>query len=191
MKRSTLILPLAFLSLLGLAVAARRTIDRSHRMPDMKDSTGAITLPNGWRITPAGKHIKLPGDLPMKMRRRRFSNPGADSGLPRSQPERDRFHRGTYRHAQRGQSMGRDGLRCVERRSLFLSGGGHAKRSFAEALARLTPPAMKDSLEKANPARALRRRQIDAGIGAQHRWTGRKGSLYFRPHLGPDGASMR
>ncbi|HEY1338653.1 MAG TPA: bifunctional YncE family protein/alkaline phosphatase family protein [Bryobacteraceae bacterium] len=49
----------------GLIVAA--TVNRSHRLPNVKDSTGAVTLPNGWRITPAGKHIKLPGDLPMKM----------------------------------------------------------------------------------------------------------------------------
>ena len=67
MNRSAWIVPLALASLLGLGLAARRTAERS-RIPNITDSTGAVTLPNGWRITPAGKHVKLPGDLPMKMR---------------------------------------------------------------------------------------------------------------------------
>jgi hypothetical protein len=36
-------------------------------LPDHVNSEGRTTLPNGWRITPFGRHIKLPGDLPMKM----------------------------------------------------------------------------------------------------------------------------
>jgi YVTN family beta-propeller protein len=31
------------------------------------ESNGAKVLPNGWRITPAGKAIPLPGDMPLKM----------------------------------------------------------------------------------------------------------------------------
>jgi YVTN family beta-propeller protein len=31
------------------------------------ESNGAKILPNGWRITPAGKTIPLPGDMPLKM----------------------------------------------------------------------------------------------------------------------------
>ena len=49
----------------GLILAAG--LNRANRLPNVKDSTGAVTLPNGWKITPAGKHVKLPGDLPMKM----------------------------------------------------------------------------------------------------------------------------
>ena len=37
-------------------------------LPDLPDAKGAGTrLPNGWRITPAGTPIALPGDLPLKM----------------------------------------------------------------------------------------------------------------------------
>ena len=67
MKRLAWILPLALMSLAGLALAASLTIDRWRRLPNVIDSKGAVTLPNGWRIAPAGKHIKLPGDLLMKM----------------------------------------------------------------------------------------------------------------------------
>jgi YVTN family beta-propeller protein len=34
---------------------------------DETESNGAKILPNGWRITPAGKTIPLPGDMPRKM----------------------------------------------------------------------------------------------------------------------------
>jgi YVTN family beta-propeller protein len=51
------------LTLLGYAV-----VNIAKRVPNVTSSTGAVTLPNGWRITPAGNHIQLPGDLPMKMR---------------------------------------------------------------------------------------------------------------------------
>src|SRR5215470_11954705 len=63
MRRLRWILPPVLVA--GLIVAA--TLNRADRLPNVKDSTGAITLPNGWRITPAGKHVKLAGDLPMKM----------------------------------------------------------------------------------------------------------------------------
>ena len=37
-------------------------------LPDLPDGGGTGTrLPNGWHITPAGTHIALPGDLPLKM----------------------------------------------------------------------------------------------------------------------------
>jgi YVTN family beta-propeller protein len=42
-------------------------IDKSRRVPDVVDPDGAVTLPNGWRITPAGEHLKLPGDFPLEM----------------------------------------------------------------------------------------------------------------------------
>jgi YVTN family beta-propeller protein len=57
---------------LALAAAAGLIADktkqqRKYLLPDHVNSEGRTTLPNGWRITPAGRHIKLPGDLPMKM----------------------------------------------------------------------------------------------------------------------------
>jgi len=37
-------------------------------LPDRPDGNGTGTrLPNGWHLTPAGTHIHLPGDLPLKM----------------------------------------------------------------------------------------------------------------------------
>src|SRR6266704_163777 len=56
---------LALIAAVGLI--AEKTKQRKYVLPDQPDSEGRTTLPNGWRITPAGRHIKLPGDLPMKM----------------------------------------------------------------------------------------------------------------------------
>lgn len=59
----------ALSSILVLAAVVMATAYGVRRSPDVKDSTGAVMLPNGWRITPAGRHVALPGDLPMKMAR--------------------------------------------------------------------------------------------------------------------------
>ena len=48
-------------------IADRSTQIRKYVLPDHVTTDGKMMLPNGWRITPAGRHIKLPGDLPMKM----------------------------------------------------------------------------------------------------------------------------
>jgi len=62
MNRWALMPVLLLICLLALATTVSRT-----RLANVTDPTGAMTLPNGWRITPAGKHTRLPGDLPMKM----------------------------------------------------------------------------------------------------------------------------
>jgi YVTN family beta-propeller protein len=36
-------------------------------VPNSVDADGRVTLPNGWRITPAGATIPLPGDMPLRM----------------------------------------------------------------------------------------------------------------------------
>ena len=52
----------------GIALIADKTKqERKYVLPNKLGTEGRTTLPNGWRITPAGRHIKLPGDLPMKM----------------------------------------------------------------------------------------------------------------------------
>ena len=52
----------------GIAlIADRAKQERKYVLPNKLSGEGRTTLPNGWRITPAGRHIKLPGDLPMKM----------------------------------------------------------------------------------------------------------------------------
>jgi YVTN family beta-propeller protein len=66
MKRSASYLLLIAICLIGLRLMAKRS-ERGVRWPDQTAANGAVTLPNGWRITPAGEHIALPGDLPMKM----------------------------------------------------------------------------------------------------------------------------
>ena len=150
MKRYAWML-LALTSLLGLALAARRTLERSHRVPDVTDSTGAVTLPNGWRITPAGRHVKLPGDLPMKMQ--------LTAGGSQLLVLTGGFHDHSLsvidtRSAQQTATLDVvktwDGMAFdAASGTAYLSGGGHGKRGFAAALARLgLSPAMKDSIEK-------------------------------------------
>ena len=57
---------LAVIAAAGL-IADRSTQLRKYVLPDHITPDGKMTLPNGWHVTPAGRHIKLPGDLPMKM----------------------------------------------------------------------------------------------------------------------------
>jgi YVTN family beta-propeller protein len=57
---------LALVAAAGL-IADKTTQQRKYVLPDHINGEGRTTLPNGWRITPAGRHIQLPGDLPMKM----------------------------------------------------------------------------------------------------------------------------
>src|SRR5581483_5694149 len=67
MKRKHVISALAIVALAAIAlVGAKVKQERKYLLPN-KLSEGRMLLPNGWRITPAGRHIKLPGDLPMKM----------------------------------------------------------------------------------------------------------------------------
>ena len=53
----------------SLTHSARRGVAETRgALPDLPEANGAATLlPNGWHITPAGTHIPLPGDLPLKM----------------------------------------------------------------------------------------------------------------------------
>src|ERR1051325_2742849 len=56
------------IALVGLAlIGAKVKQEKKYVLPNKLTADGRTTLPNGWRITPAGRHIKLPGDLPMKM----------------------------------------------------------------------------------------------------------------------------
>jgi YVTN family beta-propeller protein len=57
---------IAILSIVLALVFSMEAKDEAS-LPNGPDSTGAVKLPNGWRITPAGKHIKVPGDFPLKM----------------------------------------------------------------------------------------------------------------------------
>ncbi len=134
----------------GIAFAAGARL--LHRMPDVKDSTGAVTLPNGWRITPAGKHVKLPGDLPMKM----IAVNGGSELLVLTAGYHDHSLNVISPRTQEVTSTldvlkSWDGMAFdASSGSVYLSGGsGSPKVGFAQALARLTnPPAMKDSVDK-------------------------------------------
>jgi YVTN family beta-propeller protein len=150
MKRYAWIL-LTVMSLLGFALAARRTLDRSHRLPNVTDSTGAVTLPNGWRITPAGRHVKLPGDLPMKMQ---LTGDGSQLLVLTGGFHDHSLSVIDTRSAQQTATLDVvktwDGMAFdAAGATVYLSGGGHGKRGFAAALAGLgLSPAMKDSIEK-------------------------------------------
>jgi YVTN family beta-propeller protein len=148
MNRSRTVV-LLIVSAIGVVVAAKRGLEP--RRPDITDSTGAVTLPNGWRITPAGTHIELPGDLPMKMQltadgSQLLVNTGGyhdhsisvlDSASKRVSSSLD--------VTKTWDGMAFDPSSGV----VYLSGGGKAKNGFAQALARLgiTAP-MRDAIDK-------------------------------------------
>jgi YVTN family beta-propeller protein len=67
MKRKHLFYAFGIIALAAIAlIGAKVKQERKYLLPN-KLSEGRTTLPNGWRISPAGRHIKLSGDLPMKM----------------------------------------------------------------------------------------------------------------------------
>jgi YVTN family beta-propeller protein len=148
MRRFRLILPAALAILLGLAMAA--TINHANRIPNLTDSTGAVTLPNGWRITPAGKHIKLPGDLPMKMAvvddsKLLVLTAGFHDHSLNVIDTRTQEAVATLDVVKAWDGMAVDPANGI----VYLSGGGHARRAFLDAMAELgLSPAMKDSIEK-------------------------------------------
>jgi hypothetical protein len=136
MKRALIILG-TLASLLGVAVAAKRVMERS-RVPNITDSTGATTLPNGWRITPAGTHIELPGDLPMKM-----VAADADHLLVLTGGYHDHSLnvidvRAQKRTASLDVVKTWDGMAFDQATgTVYMSGGGPGKRSFPETIRRL------------------------------------------------------
>ena len=68
MQRQYVYLASAVTLLAAAGLIAEKTKQpRKYVLPDRINGEGRATLPNGWRITPAGRHIKLPGDMPMKM----------------------------------------------------------------------------------------------------------------------------
>ncbi len=189
MKRFRLLLLLSTVLVAGIALAATTHLIR--RMPDIKDSTGAITLPNGWRITPAGKHIKLPGDLPMKMA---VVNGGSqilvltagfhDHSLNVITPGTQELT-ATLNVVKAWDGMAYD----ASSGAVYLSGGGHAKPSFGDALARLTnPPAMKDSLEKPILRARLAGGKLTPESAISIDGLGEKDRYISGLTLGPDGA---
>ena len=139
MKRSrTIRVSIAAVAVVGLAAMAA-AVNRGILVPNAKDSTGAVTLPNGWRITPAGQHIKLPGDLPMKMT---VSADGSQLLV---------LTAGFHDHSLNAIDLPKrelaatldvvkawDGMAFdAASGAVYLSGGGHGKRNFAELMARV------------------------------------------------------
>src|SRR5215471_6130087 len=132
----------------GLIVGASLT--RANRRPNVKDSTGAITLPNGWRITPAGKHVKLPGDLPMKMQVLDGSKflvltAGYHDHSLSVIDARTQEVTSTLDVVKSWDGMAFDPASGT----VYLSGGGRPKRGFADLLVRfaITSP-MKEFIDK-------------------------------------------
>ena len=146
MRRTRLVLPLVAVATLGLALAARRTLEGVHRMPDITDSTGTVTLPNGWRITPAGRHVKLPGDLPMKMAVSGSQLIVLTAGYHDHSLSAIDLHTGevtaTLDVVKAWDGMAFDPASGI---AYISGGGGRPKRSFSTVLERLTSP-LKDSI---------------------------------------------
>ncbi|HVW85488.1 MAG TPA: hypothetical protein VHB50_12445, partial [Bryobacteraceae bacterium] len=151
MNRKPLVVVLTFACLLGVGVAARKSLDLRKQMPDRPDATGAVTLPNGWRITPVGQHLALPGDLPMKM----YVTPDGGSLIVNTGGFHDhsvnvidlkaRKSAATLNVVKTWDGMAVDSATGT----IFLSGGGHAMRGFMESLKAFTVPSeMKASLDK-------------------------------------------
>ena len=69
MKRRYAYCIVAGVAVLGTAalIADRTRQERKYVLADHLTHDGRMMLPNGWQVTPAGRHIKLAGDLPMKM----------------------------------------------------------------------------------------------------------------------------
>ena len=63
-KRGIIVAAIIFTEAAGLLTA---TSESKQVIANETDSNGAKVLPNGWRISPAGKPIQLPGDMPLKM----------------------------------------------------------------------------------------------------------------------------
>jgi YVTN family beta-propeller protein len=189
MKRSHLFILAAALAA-GIAFAAGTRL--MHRMPDVKDSTGAVTLPNGWRITPAGKHIKLPGDLPMKIA---VVNGGSQLLV---------LTAGYHDHSLNVVTPGTqevtatldvvkawDGMAFDPASgSVYLSGGGgKAKQGFAQALARLASrPAMADSLDEPILRAKFADGKLTPDAGIAISGLDEKSRFISGVTLGPDGA---
>src|SRR5271165_1053062 len=135
MRRFPMTVGLAMALVAGLALAAIR----ANRVPNVKDSTGAVTLPNGWRITPAGKHVKLPGDLPMKMQ---VLGDGSQLLVLTGGYHDHSLSVIDVRTAERTATLDVvktwDGMAFdAASGTVYLSGGGQAKRGFTDGLARL------------------------------------------------------
>jgi YVTN family beta-propeller protein len=145
MKRLTLVV--CFLAALALALGLAAT-RLPRRMPNVTDSTGAITLPNGWRITPAGRHVALPGDLPMKMAVTAGSQllvltAGYHDHSLNLIDTKTGTVTSTLAVVKAWDGMAFDAASGT----IFVSGGGLPKRNFATVLARMTSP-MKEFIDK-------------------------------------------
>jgi YVTN family beta-propeller protein len=147
--------------LAGLILAAGLT---RVRLPNVKDSTGATTLPNGWRITPAGKHVKLPGDLPMKMQVLSESKllvltAGYHDHSLNVVDTKTQEVTATLDVVKSWDGMAFDSANGI----VYLSGGGPGKRNFSDFLARYASSSpMREFIDKP----ILRARYADGKLTA-------------------------
>ena len=181
----------AFLSTVVLAAVLLASVHSLRRTPDIQDSTGAVTLPNGWRITPAGRSIALPGDLPMKMTR-------VDDGA-RVLVLTAGFHDHTLnvidpRAAKLTASLdvlkAWDGMAFDAKSGMvYLSGGGPAKQEFTSFLAEYAPGSqMKESLDKAILRVKYSNGKLTPVPGIRLEGLDEKQRFISGVALGPDGA---
>ena len=73
MKRLTVLVTVSVVGIMGVIGIAsgfgrhRLPAKQGVVLPNVPDTEGVVTLPNGWKVTPAGHALPLPGDLPLKM----------------------------------------------------------------------------------------------------------------------------
>ena len=191
MNRKPLVLALSLTCILGLAYSAKRAADAARHLPNQPDSTGALTLPNGWRITPAGKHIELPGDLPMKM----YVTPDGASLLVNTGGYHDHsvvlIDIKTQKPAATLDVVKTwDGMAVdAATGSVFLSGGGPGMRGFAEAVnARPNAPAMKSQLNQPVLRVRYAAGKLEPAAGLAIKGLEEKNRFISGLTLGPDGS---
>ena len=111
------------------------------------DATDGTTLPNGWKVTPAGRHIRLPGDLPLRMvvtddGKRLLVNTGGwhDHGVTAINLESEKV----MQSVDLGKNW--DGMTMDHKTGdIFVSGGGRMVKGFE---AKGTDPLVLDGLKK-------------------------------------------
>ena len=143
-------LVLGIAALAGIVLIAAKVKQERHYVLPNKLSEGRTTLPNGWRITPAGRHIKLTGDLPMKMivtaDDKLLVNTAGwhDHSVNVIDLKTEKLEQ-TLDVAKNWDGMSLDAATGT----IFISGGGPMQPGFdAEATKRKLPPEIVDSLHK-------------------------------------------
>lgn len=67
MRRSIIIASVILIAVVSAALVTGIARWRGYFQPGVDSDGKSVTLPNTWKITPAGRHLQLPGDMAMKI----------------------------------------------------------------------------------------------------------------------------